>query len=194
MNFITGFNRNQTVLVSQSYDQLIAQDNVVRFVDLFTDALDVVDFGFRDVSHHVNGRPPFQPKDLLKLYLYGYLNRIRSSRALEKECTRNIELIWLMKGLDKDGKNFMDELGFSDFHIDEIIEYIKNSTWSDIVKSNKQLNDADSIKRLVGSTMVKRNIAIKHSDDKYSFTKAYKLFIDFARELIKSELNQEQTN
>lgn len=96
--------------------------------------------------------------------------------------------------LDKDGKNFMDELGFSDFHIDEIIEYIKNSTWTDIVKSNKQLNDADSIRRLVGSTMVKRNIAIKHSDDKYSFTKAYKFFIDFARELIKSELNQKPAN
>ncbi len=91
--------------------------------------------------------------------------------------------------LDKDGKNFMDELGFSDFHIDEIVDYIKNSSWTDIVKSNKQLNDADSIKRLVGSTMVKRNIAIKHSDHNYSFTKAYKLFIDFARELIKSEPN-----
>jgi len=91
--------------------------------------------------------------------------------------------------LDKDGKNFMDELGFSDFHIDEIVDYIKNSSWTDIIKSNKQLNDADSIKRLVGSTMVKRNIAVKHSDDNYSFTKAYKLFIDFARELIKSEPN-----
>jgi hypothetical protein len=90
--------------------------------------------------------------------------------------------------LDKDGKNFMDELGFSDFHIDEIIEYIKNSTWTDIVKANKQLNSPDSIKRLISSTMVKRNIAIKHSDDKYSFTKAYKFFIDFARELIKSEV------
>lgn len=91
--------------------------------------------------------------------------------------------------LDKDGKNFMDELGFSDFHIDEIVDYIINSSWTDIVKSNKQLNDADSIKRLVGSTMIKRNIAVKHSDDNYSFTKAYKLFIDFARELIKSEPN-----
>jgi hypothetical protein len=79
---------------------------------------------------------------------------------------------------------------FSDFHIDEIIEYIINSTWTDIVKSNKQLNDADSIKRLVGSTMVKRNIAIKHSDDKYSFTKACKLFIDFTRELIRSRANE----
>ena len=91
--------------------------------------------------------------------------------------------------LDKDGKNFMDELGFSDFHIDEIVDYVKNSSWTDIVKSNKQLNNVDSIKRLVGSTMVKRNIAVKHSDDNYSFTKAYKLFIDFARELIKSEPN-----
>jgi hypothetical protein len=84
----------------------------------------------------------------------------------------------------------MDELGFSDFHIDEIVEYIKNSTWIDVVKANKQLNDDESIKRLVGSTMVKRNIAIKHSDDKYSFTKVYKLFIDFARELIKTEMNE----
>jgi len=92
--------------------------------------------------------------------------------------------------LDKNGKNFMDELGFSDFHIDEIVDYIKNSSWNDNIKSNKQLNDAESIKRLVGSTMVKRNIAVKHSDDNYSFTKAYKLFIDFARELIKSEIDK----
>jgi hypothetical protein len=89
--------------------------------------------------------------------------------------------------LDKDGKNFMDELGFSDFHIDEIIEYVKNSTWTDIVKENKSLNSNENIKKLLGTTMVKRNIVIKHSDDKYSFTKAYKLFIDFARELLKSE-------
>lgn len=95
--------------------------------------------------------------------------------------------------LDKDGKNFMDELGFSDFHIEEIIEYIKNSAWIDIVKSNKQLSNPDSIRRLIGSTMVKRNISIKHSDDKYSFTKAYKFFIDFTRELIKSEPNNANT-
>lgn len=94
--------------------------------------------------------------------------------------------------LDKDGKNFLDELGFSDFHIDEIIEYITNSTWTDIVKSNKQLNNADSIRRLVGSTMIKRNITIKHSSDMYSFTKAYKLFIDYARELTKKELLNEK--
>ena len=85
MNFITGFNRNQAVLVAQTYDELISQNNVVRFIDLFVDGLKVTEYGFRDVSQNVNGRPPFHPKDLLKLYLYGYLNRIRSSRALEKE-------------------------------------------------------------------------------------------------------------
>jgi hypothetical protein len=114
------------------------------------------------------------------------------SDETNENTSRDISIFFsiLCYELDKDGKNFMDELGFSDFHIDEIVEYIKNSTWIDVVKANKQLNDGESIKRLVGSTMVKRNIAIKHFDDKYSFTKAYKLFIDFARELIKTEVNE----
>lgn len=113
------------------------------------------------------------------------------SDETNENTSRDISIFFsiLCYELDKEGKNFMDELGFSDFHMDEIIEYIKNSTWTDIVKSNKQLNDSDNIRKLVGSTMVKRNIAIKHSDNRYSFTKAYKLFIDFARELIKSEPN-----
>lgn len=113
------------------------------------------------------------------------------SEETNENTSRDISIFFsvLCYELDKDGKNFMDELGFSDFHIDEIVDYIKNSSWTDIVKSNKQLNNSDSIKRLVGSTMVKRNITIKHSDEHYTFTKAYKLFIDFARELIKTELN-----
>jgi hypothetical protein len=96
--------------------------------------------------------------------------------------------------LDRDGKNFMEELSFSDFHMDEIIDYIQNSSWSDVVKANKQLNNADSIKKLVGSTMVRRNIAKKYSDDRYAFTKAYKFFIDFARELINNEMNKTDTD
>lgn len=112
------------------------------------------------------------------------------SDETNENTSRDISIFFsiLCYELDKDGKNFMDELGFSDFHIDELVEYLKNTTWIDVVKANKQLNDGESIKRLVGSTMVKRNIAIKQSDDKYSFTKAYKLFIDFARDLIKEEM------
>tara|TARA_B100000949_G_scaffold235449_1_gene258789 strand:- start:1129 stop:1611 length:483 start_codon:yes stop_codon:yes gene_type:complete len=111
------------------------------------------------------------------------------SEETNENTSRDISIFFsiLCYELDKDGRNFMDDLGFSDFHIDEIMDYIKNSSWTEVVKANKQLNDTDSIKKLVGSTMVKRNIAIKHSDDKYTFTKAYKLFIDFARELIKTE-------
>lgn len=111
------------------------------------------------------------------------------SEQTNENTSRDISIFFsiLCYELDKDGRNFMDELGFSDFHIDEIVDYIINSSWSDIVKSNKQLNDADGIKRLVGSTMVKRNIAVKGSDDNYSFTKAYKLFIDFAKNLIADE-------
>lgn len=92
--------------------------------------------------------------------------------------------------LDKDSKNFIDELNSSEFLIEEIIEYFKNSAWTDIIKANKSLNSPDNLKKLVSNTMFKRNIVTKHSDEKYTFTKAYKLFIEFARELIKSEPNK----
>ena len=102
MSYITGFDREQAVLIPETIEQLIAENNSVRFIDVFVNSLAVVDFGFKDIRLNKNGRPPFHPKDLLKLYIYGYLNKIRSSRALEKECKRNIELIWLVKGLVPD--------------------------------------------------------------------------------------------
>ncbi|CAN1554876.1 hypothetical protein MCEGE10_02338 [Flavobacteriaceae bacterium] len=88
--------------------------------------------------------------------------------------------------LDKDGKNFLEELNYSEFHIDEIIEYFKNSSWSDVIKANKQLNNEESLKRHIG-IMVKRNIAVKQTNERYSFTKAHKLFIDFVKDLIKED-------
>jgi hypothetical protein len=91
--------------------------------------------------------------------------------------------------LDKDGKNFLEELNYSEFHIDEIIEYFKNSSWSDIIKANKQLNNEENLKRHIG-TMVKRNIAVKQNNERYTFTKAHKLFIDFAKDLIKDDKSE----
>lgn len=102
MNYIIGYDRQQAVLIPETIDQLIDKNNAIRFIDAFVNSLDVVGFGFKDIRLNKNGRPPFHPKDLLKLYIYGYLNRIRSSRGLEKECKRNIELMWLMKGLIPD--------------------------------------------------------------------------------------------
>jgi transposase len=73
----------------------------VRLIDLFVDSLKLQDFGF-DFNFVENGRPAYHPSDLLKLFIYGYLNRMRSSRTLEKECARNLELMWLLKGLVPD--------------------------------------------------------------------------------------------
>jgi transposase len=102
MNYIKGFDRKQVVLIPETIDLLINKNHEIRFIDAFVESLNVVEFGFKDIRLNKNGRPPFHPKDLLKLYIYGYLNRIRSSRGLEKECKRNIELIWLIKGLVPD--------------------------------------------------------------------------------------------
>ena len=99
--FINGTNRNQLPLFASSIDDAITQDNEIRLIDLFVDSLKLADFGFT-FDFVENGRPAYQPSDLLKLFFYGYLNRMRSSRTLEKECRRNIELMWLLKGLVPD--------------------------------------------------------------------------------------------
>ena len=101
MKFIEGKNRTQIPLFADSLDSAIRVDNEIRLIDLFVESLKLVDFGFK-MAFIENGRPAYHPKDLLKLFIYGYLNRIRSSRHLEKECKRNIELMWLLKGLVPD--------------------------------------------------------------------------------------------
>jgi len=85
-------------------EDYISAENPVHFLDAFVDTLDMVALGFQHAAPRETGRPPYQPKDLLKLYLYGYLNRIRSSRLLERESTRNLEVLWLLKRLSPDHK------------------------------------------------------------------------------------------
>lgn len=97
MQFIQGNNRHQTFFATP--DEQISANNPVRLMDAFIDKLDLLQLGFNGTVHKAEGRPPYAPAILLKLYLYGYLNKIRSSRKLEKECTRNIELQWLLQGL-----------------------------------------------------------------------------------------------
>jgi transposase len=101
MQFIQGKNRTQSILFPESLDQIIDQSNEVRMIDLFVESINIPDFKFI-IKTSIEGRPSYDPKDLLKLFVYGYLNQIRSSRALEKECKRNIELMWLMKQLAPD--------------------------------------------------------------------------------------------
>ena len=101
MKYIQGQNRTQTYLFPFSLDEAIDPENEVRLIDLFVNSLKLEDYGFK-VEFIENGRPAYHPGDLLKLFIYGYLNRIRSSRALEKESKRNIELMWLLGSLHPD--------------------------------------------------------------------------------------------
>lgn len=100
MEYQQGQSRQQITLFTTCLDDMVPADNSVRFIDQFVEALDLDKMGFNNLA--TQGRPPYHPTDLLKLYIYGYMNRMRSSRALEKECHRNLEVIWLMKNLKPD--------------------------------------------------------------------------------------------
>jgi len=108
MGYIQGQDRNQMILFPESIDDYIDEDNAVRIIDAYVDQLDLQKLGFKKADPAAVGRPPYNPADLLKLYLYGYLNRIRSSRRLEHEAIRNIEVIWLLKKLRPDFKTIAD--------------------------------------------------------------------------------------
>ena len=100
MEYQQGQPREQLTLYTTCLDDMIPDDNSVRLIDQFVNLLDLESLGFQ--SKATQGRPPYDPADLLKLYIYGYMNRMRSSRNLEKECLRNIEVIWLIKNLQPD--------------------------------------------------------------------------------------------
>lgn len=100
MRFIEGKDRAQ-LLLGWSLEHAVASDNEVRLIDAFVESINIADFDFK-IKDTIEGHPAYHPKDLLKLFVYGYLNRIRSSRALERECGRNIEVMWLLKELAPD--------------------------------------------------------------------------------------------
>jgi len=108
MNHRCGIDRSQTVLFPESLEDYISADNPVRFLDAFVSALDLHALGFAKARCADTGRPPYDPAALLKLYLYGYLHRLRSSRLLETECERNVEVIWLVRKLSPDFKTIAD--------------------------------------------------------------------------------------
>ncbi len=108
MGHIAGDDRDQMLLLPDAVDDYVDAGNPVRFIDAFVDGLDLGALGFARAMPKATGRPGYAPGDLLKLYIYGYLNRIRSSRRLEAECHRNIELIWLLRRLTPDFKTIAD--------------------------------------------------------------------------------------
>ena len=105
---VGGTRRDQTILFPDTLDKYVEKENPVRFIDAFIDSLNLEKLGFKHSITCETGRPSYDPSDLLKLYVYGYLNQVRSSRKLEKECHRNLEVMWLMKKLAPDHKTIAD--------------------------------------------------------------------------------------
>jgi transposase len=106
--FVVGDDRSQSTLFPERLDDYLGEDNPVRAVDVFVDELDLAGLGFGGVAPEATGRPAYHPATLLKIYVYGYLNRVQSSRRLERECQRNIELVWLTGRLMPDFKTIAD--------------------------------------------------------------------------------------
>ena len=108
MDYIRGVSREQVMLFPESVEDYITEDNPVRFIDAFVSGLDLAGLGFNRAQPAETGRPAYDPGDLLRLYLYGYLNRVRSSRMLERETKVNVEVMWLLGKLSPDFKTIAD--------------------------------------------------------------------------------------
>jgi transposase len=108
MSYVRGEDRGQGALLPSALEDYVTADGPVRVIDAFVDRLDVIGLGFGRAAPAGTGRPPCDPRDLLKLYVYGYLNEVRSSRRLEREWRRNVDLMWLLRRLAPDFKTIAD--------------------------------------------------------------------------------------
>jgi len=108
MTYVKGQNRMQITMLPDCIDDLIGHYNPVRIIDAFVDGMDMEEAGFQRSTPNETGRPSYDPRDILKLYVYGYFNKIRSSRKLMTECGRNIELFFLLNRLTPDFRTISD--------------------------------------------------------------------------------------
>ena len=106
--FIEGADRSQSTLFPGCVEDWIGENNPVRVIDVFVDKLDLGGLGFSGVAPKATGRPSYHPSILLKLYIYGYLNQVQSSRRLEREAGRNVEVMWLTGRLEPDHKTIAE--------------------------------------------------------------------------------------
>src|SRR5712692_9315230 len=106
--FVEGADRSQSILFPERLDDYVAEDNPVRAIEVFVESLNLRNLGFEGVEPEATGRPAYHPTVLLKIYIYGYLNRLQSSRRLERETQRNVELMWLTGRLTPDFKTIAD--------------------------------------------------------------------------------------
>ena len=149
MKFITGKNRQQVEIYTRSLDETIDQDNEVRLIDLFADSLQPEAFGFR-MDYTDNGRPAYHPCDLLKLFIYGYLNKIRSSRDLEKESDGNISLSSL---------NESNVKPFNPMLLNNCPDATCKNKIDNLIVQNENAANVANGKRILRPTSISKNLA-----------------------------------
>src|ERR1700693_215871 len=148
--FKTGESREQPSLLPPRIEDYVGSDNPVRAIESFVCALDLAKLGFRHADRGVEmGQPPYDPTDLLKLYLYGYINQIRSSRRLEREACRNLELIWLLKNLKPGYRT---------------IANLRQENWQPLKAANRRFVLLARELGLVGGTLVAVDGSFFHGD------------------------------
>src|SRR5579859_1854421 len=149
--FKTGESRDQVSLLPARIEDYVGADNPVRAIESFVCALDLAKLGFRHADRGAEeaGQPPYDPADLLKLYLYGYINQVRSSRRLEREASRNLELIWLLKNLQPGYRT---------------IANFRKENWAALKAVNRQFVLLLRELGLVGGTLVALDGALFHGN------------------------------
>jgi transposase len=123
--FIESADRGQSALFPECVEDWIGEDNSVRVIDVPVDDLDLAELGFGGVDPEATGRPSYHPSILLKLYIYGYLNQVQSSRRLEREAGRNVEVMWLLGRLAPDHKTIADCQSACKFGSDAILVQLR---------------------------------------------------------------------
>jgi len=187
---VEGLNRNQTSLFPETLEDYVDKENPVRFIDAFVDSLNLEKLGFKHSVPAEVGRPSYDPADLLKLYVYGYLNQVRSSRKLERECHRNLEVMWLMKKLTPDFKTIAD---FRKDNIDSVKgvfrEFVKLCMRSDLYGAKCIAVDGTKFKAVNG---LDRNFNRKKLD--YRMKEIDKQVSKYLAEVEEEDRREEQTN
>lgn len=158
--FIKGENREQSTLFPARIDDYISDENPIKIVDAFVYRLNLFELGFKSAEPKSTGRSAYHPSTMLKLYVYGYLNKVQSSRKLEREANRNLELIWLLERLAPDFK------GIANFRKDNV--FVIKAVCRQFVMLCKQMNMfADSLIAIDGS----RFSAVNNRDRNYTKAK-----------------------
>src|SRR5580658_8471642 len=145
--FVEGVDRGQTTLFPECLEDWVGEDNPVRVIDVFVEELDLAELGFAGVDPEATGRPSYHPSILLKLYIYGYLTRVQSSRRLEREAGRNVEVMWLTGRLTPDHKTIADFRTVSGSAIKQVcVQFIERCRLMELLTQTSVVIDGSKYK------------------------------------------------